>query len=237
MAKDDDTGTEGKPDDKGAKDEGMAVVTKAMQDMAKAVSTSLQGVADSQTQLADQIAGMNKPANNVDDDAGNDDDDTELEHLSNRQLADHITKNILKGIEKTVVQPLQENIQGTREATDKQAAQQAVEKARDKYDDFNQWLPELEKVAKVSPELPIQDMYLLVRAKDPEKVKKITEEADKAKGGGKEKSKGTGEVFGGLTPTSGQTVENSKMTKKDAAESAWDKTVGHSGAITEGVEQ
>lgn len=238
MAKDDDTGTKDKPDDKGGKDEGMGIVTKAMEEMTKAVTTSLQGVAETQAQIVEQMAGMNKPADaNDDDDDDPDDDDSELEHMSNKQLVAHVRKGILKDIEKTVVKPLQENMQGTREATDKHVAQQAVEKAMEKHDDFSQWIPELEKIAKVSPELPIEDMYLLVRAKDPEKVKKIDEEAKKAKGedGGKDKNKGEG--FGGLTPTSGQTVESAKMSKKDAAESAWNKTVGNSAAINEGVEQ
>ena len=235
MANEDDTGTKVKPDDKGGKDEGMGIVTKAMEEMTKAVTTSLQGVAETQAQIVEQMASMNKPADANDDD-GSDDDDSDVEHLSNRQLVDHIRKGILKDIEKTVVKPLQENIQGSREATDKQAAQQAVEKAREKFSDFDQWIPELEKVAKVSPELPIQDMYLLVRAKDPEKVKKITEEVKKAKGEGGEDTKEV-EKFGGLTPTSGQTVENTKMSKKDSAETAWNKTMKGSGAnITEGVE-
>ncbi|KKK92005.1 hypothetical protein LCGC14_2707270, partial [marine sediment metagenome] len=105
-------------------------------------------------------------------------------------------------------------------------------KAKEDFPDFMEWKDEMRDIITAHPELSAENIYLLARAKNPEKVKEIDKKAKEEKGEKEEidesgKLKGM-RAFGGLTPTSGASVENDgKKQPKEAALSAWDQAMSN----------
>lgn len=143
-----------------------------------------------------------------------------LEDMNNAQLVDHIVERMTSEL----LPVISEKIDGLDQKTTRSDLKGQVEKMQGDHEDFWQWQQEMTAIAKVHPDLPINRLYELARAENPDKVVEIDKKAEETKKAA-EKEEGSKEPpFGGLTPTSGVTIPDGEAAKtiKEAAESAWD---------------
>lgn len=100
-------------------------------------------------------------------------------------------------------------------------------------EDLDDFLPEMAGIAKVNPNLSMPQLLKLARDADPEKAEILRKEIDikiEAANPDKDKDKEQGLQFGGLTPTSGDSVVSDDDDKKpvtiaDGLLKAWDSVV------------
>lgn len=235
----------GSTNDSDSKDNGGGEATpqwvKDLQETMKGVGLGMQ-----------ELVGMAKAARQTvqpatDDDGGEgegDDepeDEVDLEGLSRAQFAEVVTKKIINAVNKQVVSPLSKKMNGIASQTQQSDLKRQVEiTSTEKGDDgqllrpdFWEWKDEMVALATQHPTLTPKQLYKMVREDDPEKLAKMEE---KYKIGSK-KPKGDGDgtpgkikiSFGGFTPNgpSGgrKSDAGTKMSPREAANSAWDETV------------
>ena len=102
--------------------------------------------------------------------------------------------------------------------------------------DIYDWQEEMVKIANETPGISVEKAYKLARLENEEKARELDIKYGKIEEPKKEEEtkKPTGdEIFGGLLPTSGKTVEAEDMTPEDAAEAAWEKVFGANEATKE----
>ena len=153
------------------------------------------------------------------------DDFSDLEVLSRKDFMDVIVGKIGKIVDEKLGEVTQrvEHVQSSRE---EEMVRRQVEEAAKEYKDFWEWRDEMRKLVEKNPYLTAKEAYVLARSSNPEKAKGLDAKYSE-KDESKEKEKET--PFGGLTPTSGKTVEADKLTDEDAAETAWRRVFGGSG--------
>jgi hypothetical protein len=157
--------------------------------------------------------------------------DVNLETLDRQGFMDVILTKISDTLD-AKVKPVEERVQnvddrGLRLELDKQ-----VRRAEKDHLDLWEWKPEMGEMAKRSPGLSVEEIYQLVRIADSGKATKMDEQfkskaTEKAEEEAKqEEAKKKEPVYGGLTPTSGKTVEVNDMTTEDAANKSFDDVFG-----------
>lgn len=151
--------------------------------------------------------------------------DDDIDEFSNSQLVAHMLSEFtkimdgkLEGISKTVGK--------NKSDADQVSLQKEVTEFMKEHTDFKEWGAEIKALNSTHPTLTIAQLYKMARDENPDKAteidEKIEKEKEKAEKGGKKKT----QPFGGLTPTSGQTVEtDEKLSKDEAGEKAWQETV------------
>lgn len=165
-----------------------------------------------------------------DDDDGDDDTgklgNVDLEGLSRREFADHIAKVIVYEVKRDI-KDVSSRVDEEKANQGKQEMQRAVEKAKVDHPDFMDWADEMRGVLKTNPGLRPEELYLLAKAKNPEKVKKVEEAEQEVKTKEEEEKKKTERpVYGGLTPTSlTSEIKSQKMTKDEAISDAWESSM------------
>lgn len=178
---------------------------KAVSDLVTSLGQEVVGL---KTQAAQDKADREKPIDPVDEEK----DDTNPELLTNAQLLGRVQGMIDKGMS-----TIADRISEVQDSNTKTSVEIAVKETAAKYDDFWDYRDEMGKISKTTPDLPIEDMYRLAKAQNPEKVEKLKAEKDKLKNGKDEGNKN----FGGLKPGGGKTVKEKKMTFEQAADAAW----------------
>ena len=219
---DNDDNKDDKTDDK----VDLTQLTEALSDLPQgvqdAVKTAIREVSQEQANA--------RAANQVDDDPDDDDNedpDFDVERVSRSELVNHIDKRFLKAL-KTALKPIEDRLETTSDAAETDRVKREFFAAKEKFSDFMEWAEELGAIVKSNPELTAEDMYLLARARHPEKAAEVDKKAKEKKGEEDEKAgKGKAPSFGGLTPTSGASLtRDTKKQPKEAAESAWEEVMG-----------
>ncbi len=191
-----------------------------------AVSTALTGFAQTQQQATAQQEAARAKAEEAKQDPPSFDGD--LEDASREEFMGHIMNNIefklgkmLSGVNEKV------DTTSTEARTDK--LKRDVEIAKSKHSDFGEFVTEMRGIANDNPDLTIEDMYQLARARNPEKVEELAKKAkevEEKKKGEEAKKNETQNIFGGLLPTSSVNSSNKSvgsMKEDEAANAAWDQ--------------
>lgn len=154
-------------------------------------------------------------------------DDIDVEKLSRTEFSTHLDKRFLKTLTKAL-KPIQDRLETTSTDAEVDRVRREFSKAKEDFSDFMEWKGEMREIITAHPELSAEDIYLLARAKNPEKVKEIDSKGKDEEGEESREAKILkAKAFGGLKPTSGKSLEkDGKKQPKEAAESAWDEVMG-----------
>lgn len=167
---------------------------------------------------------------------------SDLEKMSRGEFANYITKTVVKAIKKDLA-PIIDGMETTVEETQKKEITAKFKDAKDRYPDFGEWEDEMRELINSRGFLEPDELYAIVRAKNPEKAAKLDEEAKaKAKEAESKEKKGPTEAepekptFLGLMPTSGKGTspgedeeegeEKKFNSTRDAAAAAYDELLG-----------
>ncbi len=146
-----------------------------------------------------------------------------VDRFTNSELVGHVTDVVL-GKVKALVEPLSKGISSISKGSQEDRIRTQISELSRKHPDFDEWAGEMRSVLEGNPSLSnnIEDVFMLAKARNPDKVAEI-DKKNKAKDGGDQQSN-----FGGL-PSGGSSgeAERTNMDSKEAALSAWDKTMGN----------
>ena len=188
-----------------------------------AVKDAIREVSGEQRVAADEAARI---AASKKEDTDDKLEDFDVERVSRTELVGHLDKRFAKALDKAL-KPIMEKLENTSSSVETDRVKREFTKARDDFPDFMEWKEEMREIISAHPELTAEDIYLLARAKNPDKVKEIDGKLQDEK----IKKEGTGKVqkmkaFGGLTPTSGTSEQSDgKKQPKEAASAAWDQVM------------
>ena len=148
-------------------------------------------------------------------------DFSELETLSRGEFATKIMDTMMDRLKKEVIEPLQGKVGEVEERTEAEKAKALVKEAEGKYKDFWDWKEEIGERVRANPYLTPEEAYHLSRAAN---SKKASELDKKYKDNSNEEDESNkGKKYGGMKPGAGQTAPNENMSKRDAAEAAWEE--------------
>lgn len=221
--KDLEEGNEG-DDGKGEKDDkgGMETLVEKLNEGLTALKDSFSQSINSLNERIDKLDGGKED----DDDPGDFGD--ELETLSRKEYMSVMLGEVSKLLRKEL-SPVEKKVGSFEEGTKLRDIQAEVEKCQKEFSDFEDWKPEMTKLAKAMRDngegIPRpKRLYLLAKAENPEKAKRLDEKS----GRGKDERKAKKIDLGGLLPTSGKVVKSQKMDVKAAGEAAWAEVFGES---------
>lgn len=195
-----------------------------------------EGVQDAVKSAIREASGEQRAANEAaraaaaaqqEDEDDPEDKDFDVERVSRTELVSHLNK----GFEKTInraLKPILDKLEATSTDVETDRVRREFKDAKGKYSDFMEWKDEMRDIISAHPDLSAKNIYLLARAKDPDKAKeidaKIKKEKDEEEGEDVDERR---RAFGGLTPTSGSSVKiDGKKQPKEASLAAWDKVMG-----------
>jgi len=155
-------------------------------------------------------------------------DDHELESLSRKEFLGRIEDRIISKIKEELVQPISQRLDSDKEEEIEREIREQLKQAEAQHPDFWEWKQEMADEVRKNPYLTPEDAYQLARIKNSQKA----DELDKKHKLGKYKDENPDAtkkkpVFGGLTPTSSTSDEESgRMKPKEAAERAYAEIFG-----------
>ncbi len=203
-------------------------LTEAMkglpENIQKAVKDAIHEVSGEQNAARAAAA---KAAADAEDDDNTDDNDFDVERVSRTELVNHIDKRFARSLSKAL-KPIIDRLETTSTDAETDRVKREFGKAKEDFPDFMEWKDELRELVTAHPDLSAKRLYLLSRAENPKKAKEIDEKS----GEGKKKEDETDiserkRAFGGLTPTSGTSLQkDGKKQPVEAAASAWDEVFG-----------
>lgn len=160
----------------------------------------------------------------------------DLEKMSRAEFMAHISKGFEKTLQKNLGS-FQKTLNSNVESIERDKVQARFNEARKAHSDFDEWKTEMGTLVKSHGYLDPEELYILARAKNSEKAKKIDDEMNKAIEEAKIKDEKEKEPAGrtrflGLMPTSGGarlgSEESPKYeTTKEAAAAAFDEVMGN----------
>lgn len=221
-------------------------LTKAFGDMTKMLNGLPGQIGASVTGGIQSLARQERDAQTKKAKDAEDDDDDEtpmpsgndLEKLTRTEFANHMMGQLGKVLDKKL-KPFQDSLSTNIEAGQREKVGTKFEAARKAHPDFDKWKDEMGELVQSRGYLDPEELYILVRANNPDKTKELDQEATKheeavkqkkqeddkeAKGRDAEKPK-----FLGLLPTSGGKPadgEPQHKTAKEAAAAAYDEVMG-----------
>lgn len=172
----------------------------------------------------------------------------DLESMDRKQFADFLTGHMTKKV-KSLIEGVNKQVGEVAETAKKTAVETQIEKAAGKFNDFYDWSNEMRDTHKRNPTLTVEEAYKLARANNPEKAARLdahykaasdsggknSGDDKSSQGGGGEQSSGSGsddssgeqgkQSYGGMPPGGGKTATPRNMTKEQAIEDAWNKTM------------
>ena len=219
--KDDEKNGEGQVDI-GQLTEALKILPEGVQEAVKTAIREASGEQRAVNEAARAAAAAAK-----DDDDEGEDEEFDVERVSRTELVSHINKGFEKTMSKAL-KPILDKLEATSTGVETDRVKLEFAKAKGDFPDFMEWKDEMRDIITVHPELSAEDIYLLARAKNPDKVKEVDAKMKKEKG--EEEGKDLSErkrAFGGLTPTSGSSVKNDgKKQPKEASTAEWDEVMG-----------
>lgn len=149
--------------------------------------------------------------------------DDDIDDFSNSQLVAHMLSEFTKIVDGKI-DGVTKEVGKNKSDADQATLQKEVTEFMKDHPDFKEWGAEIKSLNQSHPTLTIAQLYKMARDENQDKAKEIDEKVEKEK---KDADKGKKtQPFGGLTPTSGQTVEtDEKLTKDEAGEKAWQETI------------
>lgn len=176
------------------------------------ISGSLKELADWRQEVATKLAPPQ--------DTGNprDKGEPDLEVMSNKELVEHVVKELSEKI----LKPVNAQITSVSNELQRTKGQGEIKEVSSKYPDFWEFKDEIEARVKSNPGLSLDDAYTLARKDNATKATEIDTKAREEREA-KEREASTETVFGGLLPTSLPVAPNQKMTPKEASEAAWEE--------------
>ena len=151
--------------------------------------------------------------------------DDDIDGLSNSQFMAHMLSEFTKIVDGKV-EGITKEVGKNKSDADQASLQKEVTEFMETHPDFKEWGAEVKALNQSHPTLTIAQLYKMARDENQDKAKEIDDKIEKEKKeadkGGKKKT----QPFGGLTPTSGQTVEtDEKLTKDETGEKEWQETL------------
>lgn len=187
--------------------------------LVESVGVLAQGLKSTQQSISDLNDRTVVPGK--DDEATPPTSEEDLDDMSRTDYANHIGNTIMGKVGEQL-EKISEQITGVNTKVDRSDIINTVKQLSKDNVEFDDLKPETAAVAKRIPGISIEDAFTLAKAENPEKVKEL-EEKFQAESGDTEEKKA---MFGGLTPTSGQSAKGINMSKQEAGNSAWDETMG-----------
>jgi len=239
MPKEDDKGNTGNADQMKEILDGMKNLTNVVGSLATGLEATQKNVTDLTSNVGN-LSNMNKEqieANRLSAEEKNMADDldaNDLEGMDRSQFLGHIMGQVNKGFE-SLSNQMSGQVDAVRDNLNNGNLKSEFNSVREAHSDFDHYKTEIADIAKQNPEMKISDMYTLAKANNPEKVVEVTKTLDaeklvndKVAAEEAAKNKTTKPGYGGLTPTSGQRMEQpSDMTQENAGNSAWDETMAN----------
>jgi len=155
----------------------------------------------------------------------------DLESLGRKEFADVIVSAVVGRIKEDMVSPMEsrvDNLHKTVETGGLKAEMKAVQEA---HPDFWDWKDEMGARVAQTPNISVEDAYILARASDSEKALEMDEKyksKDDGQGGDDTGSNKPGS-FGGMRPGAVQSDPATDMKPDQAAEKAWEETMSELG--------
>ena len=209
-------GQEGNGKDEGAKGPSQEDFNTLTSNVDK-LTEIMQGVQVGFGELKD---GLNKPPTDPKP-APKELDFSQMETMSRGEFATSIMETMMDRMKREIIEPLQGQLGDVTEKSDADRVKTMVKDAGDNHKDFWDWKDEMADRVRQNPYLTPEEAYQLSRANDGKKAGELDEKyKEPTKDEGEE---GKGKKFGGMKPGGGQTAPNQKMSKKDAAEAAWEE--------------
>lgn len=203
--------------------DGMNALAEGMKAMQQTMSQIPQSIQDGMASTLQQSR-----QNNNDDDEDEDEDsflNSSLEDMSRTDLAKFIVAESVKAL-KGEMKSIQQKVGSVEENVNKSNLATQLRELTTKNPDVVEWVEEMKAIAKETPGISMARALALAKSENPDKVKELTEKyQEKGSDEGKNQSSEGKRKFGGMTPTSGQNDQKSDMSKKDAAEAAWDQVM------------
>jgi len=205
---------------------------KMIKGLLKPIIDSVNTISEGQKGLALEVQGIKEAATKPpkkDEEEGTPPSERDLEGMSRTDFLAHIMKGVGKVVKESIG-PVSQRIEDRSEKELEDTVNKAVKAAESDHKDFWEWKKEMGTELVKNPYLMPEDAYHLARLHNTEKAtemdKKFPSDEDTKKAREDEdKEKRPG--FGGLTPTSGQTVESDTMKFPEASEQAWQETAAH----------
>lgn len=198
--------------------------------LAKTVETlagTVTGMHDNIRTLSESLTGLTTSGKaDAEEEDEQEDLNVDLETLSRTDFARHLLGQMDRTI-KDALKPVQQKADQTDEDFTKAQIKEQISVARKSHPDLDEWSGELKEVLKESPGLSLKRAIKIAKDENPEKAKQLAEkfkmdDADDDSGRAKGKGK---KGFGGLTPGGSKTQNSTRMSQKEASESAWDEAV------------
>jgi len=205
----------------------LTTVAETVKEMGKAME-GLSSMGEAMKSLQAELKGLKEKPKEEKKEKKKADPGYNLELLSRSEFQQVLLDKFQDLLEEKLA-PLGEQVKTVDSTVRTSSIQTALEKAKKKYPDFMEWKEEMIDLAKQVPGISPERAYNLVKAENPDKAKTLLEKykSPEEKEAETKKAEPKKSPFGGLTPTSGEISEESKnLSKKDAAELAWQKVFG-----------
>lgn len=166
----------------------------------------------------------------------------DLESMDRRQLVQFIADAVSKRTEK-MLQGVHSEVREVDNKTQKRMVEEEIEKAASQNQDFYEWTDEMRNIHRRYPNMTVTEAYKLARANDPTKAARMDAKYTKKTGGkkggaqpskeagadGKKREGGRKSAggYGGMPPGGSKTSQPSDMTREQAVEDAWNKTMAN----------
>lgn len=215
-------------EDKGGKEDATAEVLKGLKESISSLPQSMQESVS--RGVTASLQRMQEEAAQKDDDEDEEDEkssgDSDLESMDRSQFANYLVGVIKREVGKDFKE-ISKRQQEDRLASARDKLQTQLKEAQANHPDFLLYKNEIASLAETYSDLTPEDLYILAKARNPEKTREIEEKnAEEKKKKEEEEHKAQRQRFAGLTPTSGVSIANSgKMSQADAANAAWDEAM------------
>jgi len=202
-------------------------VAETVKEMGKAME-GLSSMGEIMKGLQAELKGLKEKPKEEKKEKKKSDQGYNIELMSRAEFQGHLMDKFQEILEEKLA-PLGEQVKTVDSTVRTTNIHKALEQAKKKHPDFMEWKEEMIDLANQIPGISPERAYHLVKAEHPDKAKTLKEKfkSPEEKEAEAKKAEPKKPAFGGLTPTSGEISEESKnLSKKDAAELAWQKVFG-----------
>lgn len=147
--------------------------------------------------------------------------DMDLESMSRSEFAQALVNHMVATVKDQIVAPMSEQVGTLKSTTDMQNLRNEFNDVASKHKDFGLYKDIMLGMVDTHSHLTVEEMYKLAKVDHPEIATAAAEQTNNLSPAQKQ-----GDTFGGLTPTSGSTIQNDgKADPTKAAEDAWNETM------------
>lgn len=177
--------------------------------MATQIQTMNEGFTNALSMIAERLATPAPPAN---------DTPTDLEAMSREEFLGHIQSTLVDRLKKELISPVEDQVTGLSRRFDSRIASDELTSLKASAKDFIEWKDEVVGILTDSPNMRIQDAYILARGRNPSKAAQLDQKYNPPR-------QRVDDIFTGFTPGGSKTTGHSNMKPRQAAEAAWDSMV------------